>query len=87
MSLPGLDRLTGRQRLAFDGVRGAVHYDCEGTMDLLRSSGISCPPFETYADHLVNWVSETARKAAQGTPADWATQAAAAVSMSVTAPP
>ena len=63
LQLPGIERLARRPLSALDGLRGQVMYDCGGAMDLLRGTGIACPPFETYADYLVEWV--TARQRAK----------------------
>ncbi|MSP74128.1 MAG: epimerase [Myxococcales bacterium] len=65
--LQGALRLTGvaafaPQTLAlFEALNTHVIYDCSGTLDLLSKSGISCPPFESYADQLVSWVARYER--------------------------
>ena len=40
--------------LLIEKARGvmASSYDCSGTLELLKESGLQCPPFESYADNL-----------------------------------
>ena len=61
-------RLTGLQHLApnkfalFEDLTNHVTYNCSGALELLARSGVTCPPFESYADTLVAWVADYERR-------------------------
>jgi len=58
MRTPGLERLA-RAPLAFlDSFDHLAFYNCRQTLALLKGTGIECPPFDSYVDHLVRYVRE-----------------------------
>ena len=63
MSLPGIERLAREHLSLLENLNTHVVYSCPGTLELLRGSGIVCPPFESYADDLVVWVKTQVRAA------------------------
>lgn len=62
MKVPGLDALVPQQFALLENLSTHVIYDCAGTLDLLSSTDIFCPPFESYADQLVAWVARYERE-------------------------
>jgi nucleoside-diphosphate-sugar epimerase len=40
----------------------ASSYDCTGTLDILQSTEIRCPQFESYADNLATWLAKVERE-------------------------
>jgi hypothetical protein len=53
-------RLLARAPLALlESVGHVAVYNPRGTLELLRGSGLHCPPFESYVDNLVRFVRET----------------------------
>jgi thioester reductase-like protein len=58
MRTPGLDRLA-RAPIAFlESFDHLAFYNTKSTLDLLAGSGIECPSFDRYVDHLVRYVRE-----------------------------
>jgi nucleoside-diphosphate-sugar epimerase len=54
---PWLDRLAAP--LAFlEAFNHLAFYNPRGTLELLRGTGIECPPFETYVDRLIGYVQK-----------------------------
>lgn len=58
MKLPGIERLLRPQRHFIEYFSQLVIYNCMNTLTLLAGTGISCPPFPTYAPVLVKFVRE-----------------------------
>lgn len=61
LKMSGLHRLAPTQFALFEDLTKHVTYSCSGALELLARAGISCPPFESYADTLVAWVAEYER--------------------------
>jgi thioester reductase-like protein len=58
LKAPGLERLA-RAPLAFlEAFNHLALYNCRHTLELLEGSGVRCPPFDSYVDHLVKFVRE-----------------------------
>jgi hypothetical protein len=58
LKAPGLERLA-RAPLAFlEAFNHLALYNCRHTLALLSDSGVRCPPFDDYVDHLVRYVRE-----------------------------
>jgi thioester reductase-like protein len=55
---PGIDRFARSPKAFVEQLTSDVRYDTRNTEYVLRSSGIVCPPFESYVDDLVNVVRE-----------------------------
>ncbi|MBI3206542.1 MAG: SDR family oxidoreductase [Myxococcales bacterium] len=53
LSAPGLGLLAKSPRAFVDMLATPVRYDTRNSAELLRDSGIACPPFESYVDTLV----------------------------------
>jgi thioester reductase-like protein len=53
---PGLDRLTRAPLSVFESFDRQCFYNCRGAMALLKGTGIECPPFDRYAENLVQFV-------------------------------
>ncbi len=61
LKMSGLRRLAPAKFALFEDLTKHVTYNCSGALELLARAGISCPPFESYADTLVAWVAEYER--------------------------
>jgi len=58
LKAPGLERLA-RAPLAFlEAFNHLAMYNSRHTLALLDGTGVRCPPFDTYVDHLVRYVRE-----------------------------
>jgi thioester reductase-like protein len=58
MRAPGLEKLA-RAPLAFlESFDHLSFYNARGAHELLRGTGIDCPPFDTYVDNLIRYVRE-----------------------------
>ena len=55
---PGLERLARAPRAFLDSVDQQVFYNSRRASELLSSHGISCPPFDSYAEELVHYVHD-----------------------------
>ena len=55
---PGIDRFARSPKAFVEQLTSNVHYDTRNTDLVLGSSKITCPPFESYVDDLVNVVRE-----------------------------
>lgn len=53
---PGLDRLARAPLSFLDSFDRQCFYNCRQAMKLLDEAGIRCPPFDTYAENLVQFV-------------------------------
>ncbi len=63
LRLTGLGRLAPNKLALLEDLTTHVTYSCEGALELLARTTVSCPPFESYADTLVGWVAEYERSA------------------------
>lgn len=61
LKMAGISRLAPNKFALFEDLTKHVTYNCAGALELLARAGISCPPFEAYADTLVAWVAEYER--------------------------
>jgi thioester reductase-like protein len=61
LKLPGLERLTREQRMAFATVNHLSFYSSRGTLEILDGTGISCPPIESYLDKLIEYAKARTR--------------------------
>jgi thioester reductase-like protein len=55
---PGIDRFARSPKAFVEQLTSNVRFDTRNTDQALGSAGISCPPFESYVDDLVNVVRE-----------------------------
>ena len=53
---PGLDRLARAPLSLFESFDRQCFYNCRNTVALLQGTGVQCPPFDSYADNLVQFV-------------------------------
>lgn len=58
---PGLERFARSPRAFLDQLATNVTYPCGNAGELLRDSGVECPPFESYVDAIVGHVRERLR--------------------------
>ncbi|MCC7540763.1 MAG: SDR family oxidoreductase [Deltaproteobacteria bacterium] len=59
---PGLERFARSPRAFVDQLATNVTYPCARTEEILKDSGIACPPFESYVDAIVGHVRERLRE-------------------------
>jgi thioester reductase-like protein len=59
---PGLERFAKSPRAFVESLATPVRFDTRNTDELLAGTGIVCPAFETYVDHIVNYVRERVRE-------------------------
>jgi thioester reductase-like protein len=62
LKLPGLEKLTREQRMAFATVNHLSFYSSRNTLEVLDGTGISCPPIESYLDRLIEYAQRARRK-------------------------
>ncbi|MGZ6125018.1 MAG: SDR family oxidoreductase, partial [Myxococcales bacterium] len=62
LKLPGLEKLTREQRMAFAIVNHLSSYSSRNTLELLDGTGISCPPIESYLDKLIDYAKKARSK-------------------------
>lgn len=62
LKLPGLEKLTREQRMAFATVNHLSFYSSRNTLELLDGTGISCPPIESYLEKLIEYAEKTRSK-------------------------
>ena len=55
---PGIDRFARSPKAFVEQLTSNVRYDTRNTDQAIGSAGITCPPFESYVDDLVNVVRE-----------------------------
>ena len=55
---PGIDRFARSPKAFVEQLTSNVRYDTRNTDQVIGSAGITCPPFESYVDDLVNVVRE-----------------------------
>jgi thioester reductase-like protein len=66
LKLPGLEKLTREQRMAFAIVNHLSFYSSRNTLEVLDGTGIRCPPVESYLDKLIEF-AQKARTRNEGT--------------------
>jgi thioester reductase-like protein len=64
LKLPGLEKLTREQRMAFASVNHLSFYSNRNTLELLDGTGISCPPIESYLERLIDYAQRARKKEA-----------------------
>jgi len=64
LKLPGLEKLTREQRMAFATVNHLSFYSSRSTLEILDGTGISCPPIESYLDRLIEYARRARSKGA-----------------------
>jgi thioester reductase-like protein len=62
---PGIDRFARNPRAFIEQFASPVRYDARNTETALQGTGITCPPFEAYADQLVAVVQQYLRSSPQ----------------------
>lgn len=62
LRLPGVRMLSEAQKQLslLEELTRHVDYDCNGTLELLADTDVLCPPFESYAQQLADWVADYA---------------------------
>jgi thioester reductase-like protein len=65
LKLPGLEKLTREQRMAFALVNQLSFYSNRNTLELLDGTGISCPAIESYLDRLIDYAEKVRKTKAQ----------------------
>jgi thioester reductase-like protein len=58
MRTPGLERLARAPRSFLQSFDDLTFYNCRRTQELLRGTGIECPPFDGYVDNLIRYVRD-----------------------------
>ncbi len=59
---PGINMVAKSPRAFVDLIATPVRYDTRNTEAILRGSGITCPPFESYVDQIVTYVKQRVRE-------------------------
>jgi len=62
LKLPGLEKLTREQRMAFASVNHSASIPTATPWRLLDGTGISCPPIESYLDKLIDYAQKARKK-------------------------
>jgi len=62
LKLPGLEKLTREQRMAFASVNHLSFYSSRNTLELLDGTGVFCPPIEGYLDKLIEFAQKARKK-------------------------
>jgi thioester reductase-like protein len=57
VSLPGVERLLGLPAEAVDYFASATTYSTANAVEDLAGTDVTCPPFGTYADRLLDWMA------------------------------
>jgi nucleoside-diphosphate-sugar epimerase len=65
MRTPGLDRVAKSPRAYLQQMITDVRHDTRNAEELLRGTGVVCPPFESYVDRIVNYVRTRIRQQRQ----------------------
>lgn len=58
LRVPWVGKLRGSPRTIMEGFNQQVFYSCRNTLELLRTTDVWCPPFESYVDNLVRFVKD-----------------------------
>lgn len=58
MRTPGLERLARAPLSFLEGLDQLTFYNPRHTLELLRGTGITCPPFDGYVDNIIRYVRE-----------------------------
>jgi hypothetical protein len=56
-SVPGLERLLGLPAELLDYFASSTTYSTANTVTDLADTGVECPPFESYADRLLDFMA------------------------------
>jgi len=59
---PGLERFAKSPRAFLDTLVTSVSYDARNAEQILAGAGVACPPFESYADKIVEYVQLRVRE-------------------------
>ncbi len=59
---PGIERFARSPRALLDAIATPVRYDTANADALLASAGVACPPFESYAERLVEYTQARLRE-------------------------
>jgi len=59
---PGIARFVKSPRAFLELLATNVRYDAKNTTEILRNTGVLCPPFESYVDHIVAYVQSRLRE-------------------------
>lgn len=59
---PGLERFAKSPRAFVEQLANPVRFDARNTEEILAGTDITCPPFESYVDPIVNYVRERVRE-------------------------
>jgi len=59
---PGLERFAKSPRAFVDRLATRVRFDARNADEILTEARIACPPFESYVDHIVEYVRERVRE-------------------------
>jgi thioester reductase-like protein len=59
---PGLERFAKSPRAFVDRLATRVRFDARHADEILTEARIACPPFESYVDHIVEYVRERVRE-------------------------
>lgn len=59
MRAPGLEKILRSPRQALEHFNHFAIYNCRNTLAALTPEGITCPPFESYAEALISFVSQS----------------------------
>jgi nucleoside-diphosphate-sugar epimerase len=59
---PGIERVVKSPRAFLELLTVDVRFDTKNTSEILRGTGITCPPFESYVDQIVGYVQSRIRE-------------------------
>jgi thioester reductase-like protein len=59
---PGVERFVKSPRAFLEVLTTDARFDAANTTDILRGTGVVCPPFESYVDRIVNYVQARIRE-------------------------
>jgi thioester reductase-like protein len=62
LKAPGLARLAQTPLALVEAFNHLVFYNCRNTLEILDGTGVSCPPFESYAETLIRFVQQRSRE-------------------------
>ena len=62
LRIPGIGRLTQNPRLFLHQFNQLVIFNNAGALEVLSKTGLTCPPFEAYAENLVSYVKKVGQE-------------------------
>jgi thioester reductase-like protein len=62
---PGLERFAKSPRAFVERLATPVRFDARNAEAILARAGVACPPFESYVEHVVDYVRERVREKRQ----------------------